>query len=121
MINTHAAKAKFMGVPFYNIMANPAYCEAFDIQSWIFRFVSILGERYTHGHVYDFYNSLSKNKSADEHISLDTQVALDIFENLKYDLKGIRLGQAVKPVYLRKFPRDLSKIKSTQKQCFRYL
>ena len=28
-------------------------------------------------------NSLSKNKSADEHISLDTQVALDIFENLK--------------------------------------
>jgi UDP-glucose 4-epimerase len=39
-----------------------AYCEAFDIQSWIFRFVSILGERYTHGHVYDFYNSLSKNK-----------------------------------------------------------
>ncbi len=61
-------------------------------------------------------NSLSKNKSADEHISLDTQVALDIFENLKYDLKGIRLGQAVKPVYLRKFPRDLSKIKSTQKK-----
>ncbi len=61
-------------------------------------------------------NNLSKNKSADEHISLDTQVALDIFENLKYDLKGIRLGQAVKPVYLRKFPRDLSKIKSTQKK-----
>ena len=60
--------------------------------------------------------SLSKNKSADEYISLDTQVALDIFENLKYDLKGIRLGQAVKPVYLRKFPRDLSKIKSTQKK-----
>ena len=26
-----------------------AYCEAFGMQSWIFRFVSILGERYTHG------------------------------------------------------------------------
>jgi UDP-glucose 4-epimerase len=35
-----------------------AYCEGFGIQSWIFRFVSILGERYTHGHIYDFYNQL---------------------------------------------------------------
>ncbi len=40
-----------------------AYCEAFGMQAWIFRFVSILGERYTHGHVYDFYKSLSKNKN----------------------------------------------------------
>ena len=61
-------------------------------------------------------NTLSKRKSEDEHISLDTQVTLDIFENLKYDLKSIRLGQAVKPVYLRKFPRDLKKLKSTQKK-----
>jgi UDP-glucose 4-epimerase len=38
-----------------------AYCEGFEFQSWIFRFVSILGERYTHGHVYDFYKSLRKN------------------------------------------------------------
>jgi len=35
-----------------------AYCEGFDMQGWIFRFVSILGERYTHGHVFDFYKSL---------------------------------------------------------------
>ncbi len=35
-----------------------AYCEGFGFQSWIFRFVSILGERYTHGHVYDFYKKL---------------------------------------------------------------
>lgn len=35
-----------------------AYCEAFGMQSWIFRFVSILGERYTHGHVFDFYEQL---------------------------------------------------------------
>jgi UDP-glucose 4-epimerase len=38
-----------------------AYCEGFDFQSWIFRFVSILGERYTHGHVFDFYKSLRAN------------------------------------------------------------
>ncbi len=35
-----------------------AYCEAFDMCGYIFRFVSILGERYSHGHVYDFYKQL---------------------------------------------------------------
>jgi UDP-glucose 4-epimerase len=35
-----------------------AYCEGFEFKSWIFRFVSILGERYTHGHVFDFYKKL---------------------------------------------------------------
>lgn len=35
-----------------------AYCEGFGFRSWIFRFVSILGERYTHGHVFDFYKQL---------------------------------------------------------------
>ena len=38
-----------------------AYCEGFGFQSWIFRFVSILGERYTHGHVFDFYQKLKAN------------------------------------------------------------
>jgi len=38
-----------------------AYCEGFDFQGYIFRFVSILGERYTHGHVFDFYKQLLKN------------------------------------------------------------
>jgi UDP-glucose 4-epimerase len=38
-----------------------AYCEGFDMQAWIFRFVSVLGERYSHGHVFDFYKSLKKN------------------------------------------------------------
>lgn len=35
-----------------------AYCEGFGTQAWVFRFVSILGERYTHGHVFDFYKKL---------------------------------------------------------------
>jgi UDP-glucose 4-epimerase len=35
-----------------------AYCEGFGLQGYIFRFVSILGERYTHGHVFDFYKQL---------------------------------------------------------------
>ena len=35
-----------------------AYCEGFSMQAFIFRFVSILGERYTHGHVFDFCKQL---------------------------------------------------------------
>ena len=38
-----------------------AYCEGFGMQGYIFRFVSILGERYTHGHVFDFYQQLSEH------------------------------------------------------------
>ena len=38
-----------------------SYCEGFDFQAWIFRFVSILGERYTHGHVFDFYKKLKRD------------------------------------------------------------
>jgi UDP-glucose 4-epimerase len=40
-----------------------AYCEGFGFQSWIFRFVSILGERYTHGHVFDFYQKLKTDNA----------------------------------------------------------
>jgi UDP-glucose 4-epimerase len=38
-----------------------AYAESFGMQTWIFRFVSILGPRYTHGHVYDFYQQLMRD------------------------------------------------------------
>ncbi|EKD71385.1 MAG: hypothetical protein ACD_46C00195G0006 [uncultured bacterium] len=38
-----------------------AYCEGFNFQGYLFRFVSILGERYTHGHVFDFYKQLLLN------------------------------------------------------------
>jgi UDP-glucose 4-epimerase len=40
-----------------------AYCEGFGFRGLIFRFVSILGERYTHGHVYDFYKRLLADPS----------------------------------------------------------
>ncbi len=38
-----------------------AYCEGFGFQAYIFRFVSILGERYTHGHVVDFVRQLREH------------------------------------------------------------
>jgi UDP-glucose 4-epimerase len=40
-----------------------AYCEGFGFQGFIFRFVSILGERYTHGHVFDFVKRLLADPS----------------------------------------------------------
>jgi UDP-glucose 4-epimerase len=41
-----------------------AYATAFGYQAFIFRFVSILGERYTHGHVFDFYRQLLAHPEA---------------------------------------------------------
>ena len=44
-----------------------AYWEGFDFQAYIFRFVSLLGERYTHGHVVDFYAQL---RAHPEHLAV---------------------------------------------------
>jgi UDP-glucose 4-epimerase len=41
-----------------------AYAEGFGMRAWIFRFVSILGPRYTHGHVFDFYKKLLADSSS---------------------------------------------------------
>jgi UDP-glucose 4-epimerase len=43
-----------------------AYAHGFGFNAYIFRFVSILGERYTHGHVFDFYAKLLANPHAIE-------------------------------------------------------
>lgn len=40
-----------------------AYCHGYGFTGLIFRFVSILGERYTHGHVYDFTAALRRDPS----------------------------------------------------------
>jgi UDP-glucose 4-epimerase len=41
-----------------------AYCQAFELRAYIFRFVSILGERYSHGHVIDFYQQLLEHPAS---------------------------------------------------------
>lgn len=38
-----------------------AYCEAYGMTADIFRFASVLGERYTHGHVYNFVKALRED------------------------------------------------------------
>ncbi|MBN2349965.1 MAG: GDP-mannose 4,6-dehydratase [Bacteroidales bacterium] len=38
-----------------------AYCEYFDMKSYIFRFVSFMGPRYTHGVIFDFMKKLKED------------------------------------------------------------
>jgi UDP-glucose 4-epimerase len=38
-----------------------AYCEGYGFSGTVLRFVSIMGERYTHGHLYDFSRALREN------------------------------------------------------------
>lgn len=40
-----------------------SYCEGFEFEGYVFRFVSLLGPRYPHGHVIDFYKSLRADPS----------------------------------------------------------
>jgi UDP-glucose 4-epimerase len=40
-----------------------AYAEGYGIKARIFRFVSILGQRYSHGHIFDFMMLLAKNQN----------------------------------------------------------
>ena len=55
-------------------------------------------------------------KLENQTVSLDTQITLNLFENLKYDLKKIRQGQPVKPIYLSQLPKDLNQLKNTKKK-----
>ncbi len=40
-----------------------SYAWGFQFKAWIFRFVSLLGPRYSHGHVIDFYKKLKRDPS----------------------------------------------------------
>jgi UDP-glucose 4-epimerase len=40
-----------------------SYVLGFGLRAWIFRFVSVLGPRYTHGHVMDFWRKLKRDPS----------------------------------------------------------
>ena len=52
----------------------------------------------------------------DNTVSLNAETTLNLFEDLGYDLKGIRAGQKVKPIYLTKLPKDLKTLGDTKKK-----
>ena len=62
---------------------------------------------------------VEKSQSIQEYdntISLNAETASNLFDDLGYDLKGVRAGQKVKPIYLTKLPKDLNKLGSTNKK-----
>ncbi len=58
----------------------------------------------------------AQEKEYDNTISLNAETTLNLFEDLGYDLKGVRAGQKVKPIYLTKLPKDLNKLGSTKQR-----
>ena len=52
----------------------------------------------------------------DNTVSLNAETTENLFEDLGYDLKGVRAGQKVKPIYLTKLPKDLSSLGDTNKK-----
>ena len=52
----------------------------------------------------------------DNTISLNSETASNLFNDLGYDLKGVRAGQKVKPIYLTKLPKDLKTLGDTKKK-----
>ena len=52
----------------------------------------------------------------DNTVSLNAETTLNLFADLDYDLKGVRAGQKVKPIYLTKLPKDLNTLGDTKKK-----
>jgi len=74
-------------------------------------------------------NNLNKNKAKvqvkakaekefveqnDNTVSLSAETTKNLFDELGYDLKGVRSGQKVKPIYLTKLPKDLKTLGDTR-------
>jgi Bax protein len=62
---------------------------------------------------------IEKEEFVQEHdntISLNAETTSNLFEDLGYDLKGVRAGQKVKPIYLTKLPKDLKTLGNTKKK-----
>jgi len=57
-----------------------------------------------------------QEKEYDNTVSLNAETTSNLFEDLGYDLKGVRAGQKVKPIYLTKLPRDLKSLGDTKKK-----
>jgi UDP-glucose 4-epimerase len=75
-----------------------AYCTGFGLQACIFRFVSILGERYTHGHIFDFYKKLLADPHHIEVLGNGRQRESYLYVQDCLDAMLLALEQALEPV-----------------------
>lgn len=51
---------------------------------------------------------------ADNTVSLNAETALNLFEDLNYNLNDVRNGQKVKPIYLTKLPKDINTLNDSR-------
>ena len=58
----------------------------------------------------------NKEKEYDNTISLNAETAINLFDDLGYNLEGVRAGQKVKPIYLTKLPRDIKSLGNTKQK-----
>jgi UDP-glucose 4-epimerase len=77
------------------------FCEIFGFQSWIFRFANVVGDKATHGVIYDFINKLQKNPKLLEILGDGTQEKPYIYVDDCVDgvLYGVRHANAKVNVY----------------------
>ena len=68
--------------------------------------------RYNQGQRYGLEPEFAQEN--DNTISLNAETTLNLFDDLGYDLKGVRAGQKVKPIYLTKLPKDLKTLGDTR-------
>jgi len=52
----------------------------------------------------------------DNTVSLNAETTINLFDDLGYDLRGVRAGQKVKPIYLTKLPKDLKSLGDTKQK-----
>jgi UDP-glucose 4-epimerase len=83
-----------------------SYCEGFGFQGFIFRFVSILGERYTHGHVFDFYQQLRADPSKLEVLGNGKQRKSYLYIHDCIDAVMVAIEKATAPVNIFNLGQD---------------
>jgi Bax protein len=58
----------------------------------------------------------TQEESYSNTVSLNAETTENLFDDLGYDLKSVRLGEKVKPIYLTKLPKDLKALGDTKKK-----
>jgi len=78
-----------------------AYCEYFGMRSFIYRFVSWTGERYSHGVVYDFYKKLKASPNKLEILGNGKQNKsyLDVTDGVNGIMTAIAKSEGNKNIY----------------------
>jgi len=64
----------------------------------------------------ELYKEEEFKEEHDNTVSLNAETTKNLFNDLGYDLKSVRAGQKVKPIYLTKLPKDLKTLGNTKEK-----